>query len=191
MQFDNLPSSRQVYLDLTLEIIRKGICVEINKLKRKYSEDIKNQILTERFNIIGTTNEKSWIGAGKENKNKNIRNREDIYFYLNDDNKTRVFYLEGKRLPKAGTKNKEEYVIGISTTGKPSGGIERFKLGIHGNPAQMNSCGMIAYIENKSISEWIEIVNESIQKHFPNDTPLLKIQTKNLTFFQRIYCEIP
>ena len=170
MQFDYVQPSP--YLSIVLDIIRKGIACEKGNLRAKDNEDLKNQKLSEAFNIIGSQNEKIWIGAGKEHNQLGKQTREDIYFYLAGDNHPRIFYLEGKRLPKNKTISEEEYVVGISTSGKPSGGIERFKLGIHGEPLRIQNNGIIAYIENKTIPEWELIINHSIAVHYPDDTNL-------------------
>lgn len=171
MQFDHVPPT--LYLDIALDIIRKGISHEKGNLNRKENEDIKNQKLSNAFNVIGTQNEKMWIGASQEHKS-NKQAREDIYFYLNDENHTRILYIEGKRLPKTKTVYGEEYVQGISTSGNPSGGIERYKLGLHGEPQRLKYNGIIAYVENKTIAEWETIINDSIASHYPEDLGLQK-----------------
>ncbi len=43
-----------------------------------------------------------------------------------------ILVLEGKRLPTPGSGRKREYVASASGD-KPSGGIQRFKLGLHGS----------------------------------------------------------
>jgi hypothetical protein len=171
MQFDHLPPTTP-YLAIVLDIIRKGIAKEKDNLKRNESEDIKNQKLSDVFNFIGTQNEKIWIGVNKENKKSILQTREDIYFYLEGDNHPRIFYVEGKRLPKAKTINDEEYVSSNCTSGKTTGGIERYKLGLHGEPKRLKYNGIIAYIENKTVAKWEKIINNSITFHFPEDTIL-------------------
>lgn len=183
MHFDHLPSSHNVYLNQICSIIGRGISLEKNRLQKSTREDIKNQQLAECFNILGTKNHDNWIGVSKEHEKLENRNREDIYFYLDDDNRTRIFFVEGKRLPKPGTLTNEEYVKGTSTTGNPSGGIERFKLGIHGIPSQMNCYGIIAYVEKNTIDSWLKIINASIQKGFPSDTELKEEPHKLSDFF--------
>ena len=84
---------------------------------------------------------------------------------------TRIFYVEAKRLPKYQSKSEEEYVIGISSTGNPSGGIQRYKLGIHGD-YKLRHNGIIAYVGIKSIEEGMVIVNNKITKEYPNDSLL-------------------
>lgn len=172
MQFDHLPPAP--YLAIILEIIRKGITREKVNLKLQDNESIKNQKLSEAFNFIGTQNEEIWIGVSKEHNPFGKQTREDIYFYLGGDKRPRIFYTEGKRLPKYKTSFEEEYVSGVNTSGNPSGGIERFKLGIHGESQRLKHNGIIAYIENKTIAEWEKIINKSIAFHYPNDTILQK-----------------
>lgn len=171
MKFDNLPTSP--YLNIVFSIIRNGIFKSSSRLKVSDNEDLKNQILVETFNYIGTTNESMWIGVGKENISEGKQAREDIYFHLNDENHTRIFFVEGKRLPKYRTKTKQEYVIGTNSFGNPSGGIERFKKGIHGDPNRISNNGLIAYIENESINHWAENINCSIRDNFNNDEVLI------------------
>lgn len=183
MHFEHLPSSHNLYLNEVLSIIRRGILLEKQLLQKSTREDIKNQQLAECFNILGTKNEKNWIGVSQEHQKFKDRNREDIYFYLDDDNRTRIFFVEGKRLPKSGTTSDEEYVVGISSTGKPSGGIERFKLGLHGSPSQMNCYGILAYVENKSILSWLEKINKTIQNEFPSDTLMTQEPKSKSDFF--------
>lgn len=164
MQFDNLPDSP--YLDIIFNIIRSGILQSLSKLKSSDNESLKNQLLTDAFNYLGTTNEKVWIGVSKENVSKGKQAREDIYFYLNNENYTRIFFIEGKRLPKYNTQEKEEYVLGTNNSGNSSGGIERFKKGIHGDPSGIFNNGLIAYVENNSFEYWFEKVNETIQGNY-------------------------
>ena len=115
---------------------------------------IIDNFLVDTFNSIGTTFVicNTWIGVQKEHERENSKSREDIYFYLNDDNYTRIFYVEAKRLPKNQTRSEEEYVIGQSTTGNPSGGVQRYKLTTHGD-CNLRYNGMIAYVENKSVED--------------------------------------
>jgi hypothetical protein len=172
MKFDNIPAPP--YLNLVLDIIRNGINLGAAKIKIRDNEGLKNQALAETFNYFGTTDEKKWIGVSKENVSGGRQSREDIYFYLNDDNHTRIFYLEGKRLPKYQTQTGEEYVIGINNSGNPSGGIERFKAGIHGDPSRIFHNGLIAYVENNSIEYWNGKVNETIQQMYGINEVLIK-----------------
>ena len=136
----------------------------------------------ETFNIIGTSSTilNSWIGAQKEHKREIGSRREDIYFHLNDDKHTRIFYMEAKHLPMNKTKDKDEYVSGDEESGKISGGIQRYKILIHGNP-NLNYNGMLAYIENNTIESWVVSINKKLGKIYPEDKPL------SLTGYQNEY----
>lgn len=55
--------------------------------------------------------------------------------------------IECKRLPTPGGKDRErEYVSGFHANGSPTGGIQRFKLGLHGG--QVHDAAMIGYVVN-------------------------------------------
>lgn len=179
MNFEHIDRS-QKYLDDIIRIIREGIVRKLPQLNNREREGLKTQTLVEEFNRIGTLKKVSstWIGVQKELEHSKHSKREDIYFYLGDDDSTRIFCLEAKRLPKARTKAEDEYVIAYSTTGSPAGAIQRYKEGIHGLEG-VRTYGVIAYIENRSISEWLVQVNEKISKEYKNDTLLILIGDKN------------
>lgn len=65
--------------------------------------------------------------------------------------------LEGKRLPAPAKNREREYVTGGE---KKSGGIQRFKLGLHG--ALLNHAGMIGYVQSGTLSDWHKSINEWI-----------------------------
>lgn len=179
MQFDNIDNSHK-YLEDVLGIIRQGISQKQSILNKNKREGLKSQQLVETFNVIGTTNvvSKTWIGAQKEHERENDTNKEDIYFHLNDDNYTRIFYVEAKRLPKYKSIDSEEYVTGTNTSGNPSGGIQRYKLGVHGD-YNLRYNGIIAYVENKSIEDWISVINGKITNEYPNDSLLIQADFAN------------
>jgi hypothetical protein len=63
--------------------------------------------------------------------------------------------IEAKRLPSPPPKSRErEYVIGAE---RNSGGVERFKLGIHG--AEASAWALVGYVQNGSFSYWRETIN--------------------------------
>lgn len=47
------------------------------------------------------------IGVQKEHEREDGKGKEDIYFYLNDDKYTRIFYAEAKRLQCLAIKTKK------------------------------------------------------------------------------------
>ncbi len=68
--------------------------------------------------------------------------------------------LEGKRLPAPSHEREKEYVTGGEES--TSGGIQRFKLGLHG--AGMNPVAMIGYIQKRSASDWHREINDWISR---------------------------
>lgn len=87
------------------------------------------------------------------------------------EGKTHTIYdpflvLECKRLPAPERRREREYVVGTKTT---SGGLQRFKLGLHG--AKLRAAGMIAYVQNHSLSEWFSTINGWIDELTESDDP--------------------
>ena len=77
---------------------------------------------------------------------------------MNSFNKyTPFLVLEGKRLPTPGTGREREYVTGRESR---SGGIQRFRLGLHGH--HLSTVAMIGYVQSESTVEWHERVNRWI-----------------------------
>lgn len=99
----------------------------------------------------------------------------------------RITVFEGKRLTTSlGLQRRKEYVIGREEKGKhvPCGGIERFKLSIHGR--ELNHVGMIGYIQEGTPEYWHGLINSSISElSLLHETPkwseeehLAKVTTK-------------
>lgn len=70
-----------------------------------------------------------------------------------------ILVLEGKRLPAPSLDREKEYVTG-STPKKISGGIQRLKLGLHGE--KFNIAAMIGYVQDRSARHWYNKINEWI-----------------------------
>lgn len=186
MHFNHIDYSHK-YIQEILCIIRLGIQKHY-KLSKGKREGLNTQALVDALNMIGVTKCETLIGVQKEHERQSGRGKEDIYFYLNDDNYTRIFFAEAKKLPKHQTQSEEEYVIGQSSTGSPSGGIQRYKLGIHGDRNLRNN-GMFAYVEKKSVEEWFMIVNNKISETFPQDTLLDTTEYINEYMSTHTYCD--
>lgn len=71
------------------------------------------------------------------------------------------FIIEAKRLPTPGAKRKKEYVIG-GVEREHSGGIERFKLGLHGSEHEKSA--IIAYVEKEEFKFWVDEINSWIDE---------------------------
>lgn len=70
-----------------------------------------------------------------------------------------ILLLEGKRLPTPGSGRQREYIA--SPAGDPPmGGIQRFKLGLHG--AAISIAGIVGYIQAENCPHWFDEVNRWI-----------------------------
>ncbi len=66
--------------------------------------------------------------------------------------------IECKRLPTPPPRPREkEYVYGFFKNKSPSGGIQRFKHGIHGG--KVNQAVIVGYIQKKSPEHWYRTIN--------------------------------
>ncbi|AEM22160.1 hypothetical protein Bint_1541 [Brachyspira intermedia PWS/A] len=72
------------------------------------------------------------------------------------DRKT-ILVIEAKRLPTPSKKREMEYVTGFENK---NGGIQRFKLGIHGE--NYNISAIIGYVQNKDYKYFYEQINKWI-----------------------------
>jgi hypothetical protein len=72
-----------------------------------------------------------------------------------------VLVIECKRLPAPSSERKKEYVTGQSPN-KITGGIQRFKLGLHG--AKHDLAAMVGYIQDQIDEGWIDTINKWIKE---------------------------
>jgi hypothetical protein len=80
-----------------------------------------------------------------------------------------ILVMEGKRLPTPGSGREREYVA--SPRGeKPGGGIQRFKLGLHG--AQLSVAGMVGYVQAHACADWFATINHWIDDLASSGDPL-------------------
>lgn len=83
------------------------------------------------------------------------------------------FSIEAKRLPTPGQKREKEYVTGDD---KPSGGIERFKKGIHGKNLKYSA--IIGYIQGENPNHWYLRINEWIDELIASSSEVWKSEDK-------------
>ena len=76
------------------------------------------------------------------------------------------FSFEAKRLPTPGSNREKEYVIGTGT--KRSGGIERFKKGLHG--PKIKYAAIIGYVQKDDFKHWFLKINSWIQELADDET---------------------
>ncbi|KYG71177.1 hypothetical protein EV198_3553 [Roseivirga ehrenbergii] len=91
------------------------------------------------------------------------------------------FSIEAKRLPTPGQNREKEYVIGHD---KPTGGIERFKKGIHGK--RLGYAAIIGYVQKEDfdfwflqINDWIEELVKTSQGEWIVDDKLRRLTVQN------------
>ncbi|MBK8252635.1 MAG: hypothetical protein IPK82_08195 [Polyangiaceae bacterium] len=70
--------------------------------------------------------------------------------------------FECKRLPAPSRAREREYVTGDDGDGERGGGIQRFKLGLHG--PELEICAVIGYLQTGSPTEWFARVNDWIEQ---------------------------
>jgi hypothetical protein len=66
--------------------------------------------------------------------------------------------FEGKRLPAPSKSREREYVTGRP---KQSGGIQRFKLALHG--AQQTTAAIVGYVQAGNFGDWLSGINQWIR----------------------------
>lgn len=74
--------------------------------------------------------------------------------YSEDDS---FFSIEAKRLPTPGSNREKEYVSGHI---KATGGIERFKKGIHGS--RLKYAAIVGYVQKENFDHWYLTINSWI-----------------------------
>lgn len=104
-----------------------------------------------------------------------------------------LFVIEGKRLPSPSKDREQEYVTGDK---KLSGGIQRFKLGLHGKDHE--KAVIVGYVQENSARHWYSIVNSwiaELAKTDPTDwtvgEKLIEFATANTNARARSVSEHP
>lgn len=141
--------------------------ITTNIQSSKLNEDELTQILVEQIEIqIRKSDFPFSVNSQYRDIYEDSAGISDFYFHPIEEGKSTesIFSVESKRLP-APTKDREkEYVIGTinKNTGKErrNGGIERYKLEIHGKG--LPECGLIGFIENEDYIHWKSTINKWI-----------------------------
>lgn len=69
--------------------------------------------------------------------------------------------IEAKRLPAPSKDREREYVTGTNkASGGATGGIQRFKLGLHG--AKVQTAAIVGYVQKLSVNHWYATINKWI-----------------------------
>jgi hypothetical protein len=156
-QFDMVVEFIKTHLPQFKESVLKANISNENGLNSRLSRFITNAAEQKNLNFF----------ADRESMEEETRGNSpasDIGIFLRVEDlgidPPLITVFEGKRLTtKLPSKRRREYVIGREEGGKhiPCGGIERFKLAIHGG--KLNNAGMIGYIQDGTPDSWREKVN--------------------------------
>lgn len=88
---------------------------------------------------------------------------------------TPILVVEGKRLPTPGSGREREYVTSPAHE-PPGGGIQRFKLGLHGE--ELTVAGMVGYVRERTCQDWFDAVNNWIDDLALSGNPLWSVDDK-------------
>lgn len=85
--------------------------------------------------------------------------RVDVAFVSSEQgaSKIKLYTAEAKRLPTGTGIREKEYIYGSFSSGSPSGGIQRFKTGDHGNGLPKSA--LLGYVEENDFSYWHKTIN--------------------------------
>ena len=158
-QFKNVMEFLKIHLSKFAHTILNANIYNENALNSRLSRFITNAA-NEEFFFANSEN--------MEDETKGNSPATDIGIYLKVDGDSGIVpplitVFEGKRLTNQLQKKRyREYVIGHEENGKhiSCGGIERFKLGIHG--AKLNFAGMIGYMQDGTPESWQKRINSWI-----------------------------
>lgn len=92
-----------------------------------------------------------------------------------------ILVLEGKRLPAPSSVREREYITSEAGE-KPGGGVQRFKLGLHG--AKLSIAGIIGYVQAEACADWFARVNRWVDALASSDDPLWSRDDKLGAFSQ-------
>jgi hypothetical protein len=90
-----------------------------------------------------------------------------------------IFVIEGKRLPTPGKKREREYLTGLD--GETTGGVQRFKLGEHGE--KLDEAAIVGYVQNNSFHYWVKTINTWIDELIVSDQHLIWRESEKLGSF--------
>ncbi|MCP5064432.1 MAG: hypothetical protein GY936_18485 [Ignavibacteriae bacterium] len=164
-QYPSSSINKGITISYILKTIKKSSTYFIESLDNRktikpLNEDELTQILVEQINAL-LRDDGTSISVLTKYHDITFGSKGFPDFYFHNIEKGQInaplFIVESKRLPAPLPKTREkEYVIGDNK----NGGIERFKLEIHGK-GQVE-CGLIGFIEKEDFDFWKDKVNSWI-----------------------------
>lgn len=129
------------------EKLNAQLCKHLNSAARKSRLPVmfhheEKQMKNRRVDISAGLDEGGFIGS--------------IYHSIDEP----FLVIEGKRLPSPGGKSREtEYITGGAAL---TGGVQRFRMGLHG--AGLGTVSLIGYLQGDNFQRWFERINGWIQR---------------------------
>ncbi len=127
---------------------------------QKSSEDVLSEHLSKTFDFYAKQLPFIFIREAAQIQTKGQNRNVDIGVFQYYAEQTPFFVIEAKRLPTLPKRREKEYVIGDNLS-KPSGGIERFKLNMHGK--NLSESAMIGYVQSGDLKKWFHEINKWIE----------------------------
>lgn len=127
--------------------LSQKLCIFLNRSAKRHPFFFHSEFME---NIDSGISPQIDIGTLHEDEKIVISDRE----YGDEDS---FFSIEAKRLPTPGTNREKEYVVGFDTE---SGGIERFKKGLHG--PKIKYAAIVGYVQKEDFNHWFLKINSWI-----------------------------
>jgi hypothetical protein len=177
-----LPQFSQAMLKTNIKI-EKGFTQELCKMLNR---EVILPIIFDRDNMENTEDGHSPstdFGVYPKSKLVIERNGEidlDGYEFLR---------IEAKILGVKEAYREKEYLIGMDSKKEPKlcGGVERFKLGIHGSKLQQ--CGMIGYLVEGTFEEWHDKINTWVKELSNTNTNWSETEKLQQLYIHDFFCE--
>lgn len=182
---DNLTkfaSNKSNHQTLPEESTNQLLCGFLNKEAKRYPFRFQPEFIEE---LTSGRSPKVDFGTLTDEDKIIISDRE----YSENDS---FFSFEAKRLPTPGSNREREYVTGIGT--KQSGGIERFKKGLHGS--KIKYAAIVGYVQEEDFKHWFLKINAWIEELALADSTglwtnkdILKCDKIDVPIFVELYSE--
>lgn len=145
---ENIPVFLQ---DISKNVFTKKINEE--GFTQEFTSVLNRSLINDYRGVIVVPEFKDYYSGGNPTK------RVDFVFISSVQNasKKSLYAVEAKRLPTGEGAREIEYVIGYCDSGKPSGGIQRFKTSDHGYGLPKSA--LLGYIEQDDFSYWYNAIN--------------------------------
>ncbi|WP_143436707.1 hypothetical protein [Hymenobacter crusticola] len=144
------------------------------------SEEEISQFVINFFSALSKSESFIFCKEVSQKPTKGHARRADFGVFMHHFNRSPFYTIEAKRLPPPSKSREKEYVIG-SNSKKPSGGIERYKLNLHG--IGLNESAIIAYVHKNNFIFWHNQINAWIDELIQSNKTSASIWNTNDKLF--------